>query len=107
MDGMMRLLNPGTIALIGASGKEGSIGAALLKNLLSSQGRTIFAVNKNRQSIGGLVCHASIADVPERVDLAVIATPAPTVPQIVEDCGKARVGENSRRRSPSSGSDTG
>ncbi|HEX7503942.1 MAG TPA: CoA-binding protein, partial [Syntrophales bacterium] len=70
MGDMMKMFNPGTIALIGASGKEGSIGAALLKNLLSSQGRTIFAVNKKRQSIQGLACHAGIADVPERVDLA-------------------------------------
>src|SRR5512137_1168357 len=92
MGDMMKMFNPATIALIGASGEEGSIGSSLLKNLRSSQGRTIFAVNKNRQAIGGLVCHASIADVPERVDLAVIATPAPTVPQIVEECGKAEVG---------------
>ncbi|HET6490532.1 MAG TPA: GNAT family N-acetyltransferase [Syntrophales bacterium] len=92
MGDMVKMFNPGTIALIGASGTEGSIGAALLKNLLASQGRTIFAVNRNRQSIHDVVCHASIADVPERVDLAVIATPAPTVPQIVEECGKAGVG---------------
>jgi acetyltransferase len=92
MGDLMKMFNPGTIALIGASGKEGSVGAALLKNLLSSHTRTIFAVNKNCQSIHGLPCHAGIADVPEKVDLAVIATPAPAVPQIVEECGKAGVG---------------
>ena len=92
MGDLIKMFNPGTIALIGASGKKGSVGAALLKNFLSSQGRTVFAVNKNCESIHGLPCHTRIADIPEKVDLAVIATPAPTVPQIVEECGKAEVG---------------
>jgi acetyltransferase len=92
MGGMMRLLNPGTIALIGASEKEGATGTTILKNLFLSQKRKIFPVNPNRKTVLGLPCYASIADVPERVDLAVIATPAVTVPQLVEECGKAGVG---------------
>ena len=91
MDGIMRLLNPGTIALIGASEKEGAPGATILKNLLLSQKRKIFPVNPNRKTVLGLPCYASIAEVPERVDLAVVATPAVTVPQLVEECGKAGV----------------
>lgn len=89
---LMRLLNPQTIALIGASEKEGSLGSALLRNLLVSEKRNIFPVNPVRKTILGLPGYASIAEVPERIDLAVVATPAATVPQIVEECGKAGVG---------------
>ena len=86
-----KIFNPGTIALIGAREKEGSLGAALLGNLLSSPKRKIFAVNSGREKVRGLACYRSIAEVPERVDLAVVATPAATVPGIIDECGKAGV----------------
>ncbi len=86
------IFNPASIALIGASEREGSIGAALLKNLLASRVRKIYAVNNNRRLAQALECYKSISDVPEKVDLAIIATPAAGVPQIVEECGKAGVG---------------
>lgn len=87
-----KMFNPRTVALIGASGREGSVGATLLNNLLSSRGLKVYAVNRSRETVQGLPCYPGIADVPERVDLAVIATPAATVPQVVEECGKAGIG---------------
>jgi acetyltransferase len=86
-----KMFNPKTVALIGASRREGSVGAVLLQNLLSSKGLKVYVVNRRWKTIQNLPCYAEIADVPEQVDLAVIATPAATVPLIVEECGKAGI----------------
>ena len=87
-----RMLNPKTVAAIGASEAEGSVGQALMKNLLLGKGkRSIFPVNPNRPTIMGLKCYSDITKIPGHVDLAVIATPAKTVPAIVEECAKAGV----------------
>jgi len=90
-DAQKRMLNPKTVALIGASEKEGSVGRSILENLLLGKGRKIFAVNPNRTTVLGNACYRNIASVPEHVDLAVVATPARTVPQVVEECGEAGV----------------
>jgi len=86
-----RILAPKTVALIGATEREGSIGRAIMENLLLSKDRKIFPVNPNRNEVLGVRCYPDIANIPEHVDLAIIATPAHTVPEIVEECGKAGV----------------
>jgi len=87
-----RMLNPKAVAAIGASEEEGSVGQSLMNNLLLGKDRRkIFPVNVKRSSVMGLKCYASIAEVPEHIDLAIIATPAKTVPALVEDCAKAGV----------------
>jgi acetyltransferase len=86
------LLNPKTVALIGATDREGSVGQALMKNLLLGSERTVYFVNPNRESALGEKCYDGVADIPERVDLALVATPAETVPRIAEGCGQAGVG---------------
>jgi acetyltransferase len=87
-----RMLNPRTVAAIGASEREGSVGASLMKNLLLGKDRRkIYPVNPTRESIMGLECYPSVAMIPEHVDLAVIATPANTVPALVEECVTAGV----------------
>ncbi len=92
MPNIDRMLNPRTVAAIGASEKEGSVGQSLMKNLLLGKDRRkIYPVNVKRDVVMGLKCYASIAEIPEPVDLAVIATPAKTVPALVEDCAKAGV----------------
>jgi len=91
MDNLRRMFDPGTIALIGASDKEGSPGKAILNNLLACRERKIFLVNPGRASIGDRSCYQNVAEIPEHIDLAVVATPAPTVPGVVEDCGRAGV----------------
>ncbi|MCS7095015.1 MAG: bifunctional acetate--CoA ligase family protein/GNAT family N-acetyltransferase [Thaumarchaeota archaeon] len=112
MGSLVKMFNPAVVALIGASDKAGSIGLTLLENLMTGKSRRrIYAVNPNREQVQGLKCHPSIRDVPENVDLAIIATPAHTVPSIVEECGEAgvegaaiisagfkEIGEEGRRR---------
>lgn len=83
-------LAPKTVALIGASERLGSVGRALFENLLSFPGRLV-PVNPLRSSILGTPAYASIGAVPRPVDLAVIATPAKTVPQIISECAHAGV----------------
>ncbi|WP_413160597.1 bifunctional acetate--CoA ligase family protein/GNAT family N-acetyltransferase [Capilliphycus salinus ALCB114379] len=83
---------PRSVAVIGASEKPHSVGRTLLWNLISSPfGGTVFPVNPKRSSILGIKAYPSLADVPEPVDLALIATPAATVPGVVQDCVKAGV----------------
>ncbi|MEM3119896.1 MAG: GNAT family N-acetyltransferase [Nitrososphaerota archaeon] len=92
MGSLERMFNPRAVALIGATDREGSVGLALLQNLFkSSLDRHIYSVNPNRESVLGIECYPSIGAVPEHIDLAVIATPAKTVPGIVEECGEAGV----------------
>jgi acetyltransferase len=82
---------PQAIAVIGASERVDSLGARILRNLIGAYNGKIFPVNSFRQTVQGLVSYPSIDRVPSKVDLAIIATPAHTVPQIVEECGKASV----------------
>lgn len=86
------IFRPKSIAIIGATEKNGSVGKALLENLTSAPFRgDLYAVNPKYKELGGLRCFKSIVDCPAPVSLAVIATPAPTIPQLIEDCGKAGV----------------
>src|SRR3989304_1458276 len=91
MADLKKIFSPKTIAVIGASESDGSVGKALTENLLLPNNRKIFPVNPNRKSILGIDSYARIADIPEQIDLAVIATPAQTVPGIIEECGKSGV----------------
>jgi acetyltransferase len=83
---------PRTVAVIGATETAGSVGRTILWNLISSPfGGTVFPVNPKRPSVLGIQAHKHISEVPEPVDLAVIVTPAATVPGIVHDCAQAGV----------------
>ncbi|MBI3869819.1 MAG: bifunctional acetate--CoA ligase family protein/GNAT family N-acetyltransferase [Verrucomicrobia bacterium] len=84
------LFAPRNVALIGASDKPGSVGKALLQNLQFLDGR-VFPVNPKHQVIDGLQAFPDVASVPERIDLAVIATPAATAPGVIRDCATAGV----------------
>jgi acetyltransferase len=85
------MFNPKTIALIGATDREGAVGRTILENLLRSKERKIFPVNPNMDKVLDVDTYPSIAVVPEHVDLAVVATPARSVPVVIEECGKAGV----------------
>jgi acetyltransferase len=88
---MRRMLDPKTIALIGATEAEGTIGKTITENLMASTGRMLFPVNPNHETVFGIPCLPTITAVPGPVDLAVIATPAATVPDLVLECAKAGV----------------
>lgn len=85
------MFDPKTIALIGATEKEGAVGRTILENLLRSTGRRIFPVNPHTSKILDVESYPTIVDVPGHVDLAVVATPARSVPEIVEECGRAGI----------------
>jgi acetyltransferase len=83
---------PKTVAVIGATEKTGSVGRTILWNLISSPfGGTVFPVNLKSKNVLGIKSYRSIAEVPEPVDLAVLVTPAPTVPALIGECGGAGV----------------
>ena len=78
---------PRSVAIIGATETPGSVGRTLLTNLLSNPfGGTVYPVNPKRPNVLGVRAYPSIAEVPDKVDLAVIVTPAPTVPGIIAQC---------------------
>ena len=83
---------PRHVALVGATEREGSVGRALMANLLGSPfGGAVYPVAPAREHVLGVRAYPTVADVPAPVDLAVIATPAPTVPAVVRDCFAAGV----------------
>ncbi len=86
------IFDPRTVALIGATDKMSSVGRTILWNLISSPfGGTIFPINPNRPNVLGIKTHPSVRDVPDQVDLAIIVTPAPTVPDLIGQCVEAGV----------------
>ena len=83
---------PKSVAVVGATEKAGSVGRTLLWNLISNPfGGTVFPVNPKRASVLGIQAYPNLAALPQQVDLAVIATPAPTVPGIIAECVEADV----------------
>ena len=90
--GLDALLSPKSIALIGATDREGSVGLALAKNLDSFPG-TLFFINANKPSVCGRRAYPNLASIEEsaQVDLAVIATPAARVPATLRECAQAGV----------------
>ena len=86
------LFNPRTVAVIGATEKAGAVGRSVLRNLLEQpSGATIFPINPNRNNVLGIRCYPDVAAVGELIDLAVVVTPAATVPQILQECADAGV----------------
>ena len=83
------LFTPRSVALFGASDRQDSVGGIVLRNLLSSgyEGQ-VYPVNPKRDTVQGRQAYASLGDLPAAADLAVVATPAATVPDIVESCGE-------------------
>src|SRR5664279_4884658 len=90
--GLDVIFSPKNVAVIGATERQDSVGRTILWNLISNPfGGTVFPVNPTRSSILGIRAYPNIAAVPEPVDLAVIVTPAPTVPGVIQECIDAGV----------------
>jgi len=84
--------NPHRVAVSGASRTNGTVSHTILHNLIAAGfAGTIYPVNPKHESVQGIESYSDIASVPHQVDLAVIATPAPTVPDLVRQCGEAGV----------------
>src|SRR5579859_7917376 len=86
------IFEPKSIAVIGATEKAGSVGRTLLWNLISHPfGGTVFPINPTRASTLGIKAYPNLAALPQQVDLAVIVTPAQTVPGLINECIQAGV----------------
>ncbi|MBF6217670.1 GNAT family N-acetyltransferase [Nocardia abscessus] len=81
------LLAPRSVAVIGATPATGRVGGALLANLLSGlfQG-PVFPVNPNRKSVRGVRAYATVREIPDEVDLAVVAVPPAAIGSVLDDC---------------------
>ena len=87
-----RLLNPQSIAVVGASREPGRLGHEVFRNLLDGGfNGPVYPVNRDATSVGSVAAWPSLADVPDDVDLAVVATPAAEVPEVVDQCVAKRV----------------
>jgi acetyltransferase len=83
---------PKSVAVIGASETPGSVGQTLLRNLIQTPfGGTVFPVNPKRNSVMGIKAYPNLAAISDAIDLAIIATPAATVPSLVHECGAVGV----------------
>ncbi len=76
-----------SIAVIGAARESGKIGNTILKQLMGRDFK-LYPINPNADEILGLTCYASVLQIPTKIELAIIATPGPTVPAILDQCGK-------------------
>ncbi|MDR3377487.1 MAG: bifunctional acetate--CoA ligase family protein/GNAT family N-acetyltransferase [Verrucomicrobiae bacterium] len=82
------IFSPESVALIGATDKENSVGRTILENLTKGGfAGPVYPINPKRDSVLGIKAYPSITAVPTVPDLAVIVTPPATVPAIVKECG--------------------
>ena len=85
-----KIFEPHRVAVIGASDTPTSVGYTVLRNLVGSGFRgVVYPVNAKREAVQGIQAYKDIPSLPHAPDLAVICTPAPTVPAIVRQCGEA------------------
>ena len=90
---VVRLLEPRSVAVVGAGRDPGGIGHRTLRNLLRGPFRgPVYPVHPEVHSVAGVRAHRSVTDIPDDVDLAVVCVPAPEVVGVIEDCGRAGVG---------------
>ncbi len=93
MNPLKRIFEPRTVAVIGASNNEGSVGYALIRNMIGSGFKgTVYPINYKNKSIYGVRSYSKLSDTRDDIDLAIIATPSVTVPDLVKECGEYGVG---------------
>ena len=84
-------LSPKSIAVIGASDKEGSVGRAITSNIMKGYKGTVFPISPTRDKVFGKKAYKSVLNVPKSIDLAVIVTKNQIVPAVLEECGKKKI----------------
>jgi acyl-CoA synthetase (NDP forming)/GNAT superfamily N-acetyltransferase len=107
-----RFFNPRSVAIIGASRRQETVGQLIVRNLVTGDftGR-VYVVNPNTSAVSGMPAYKSVAEIPDEVDVAIVAVPAEAVQEVVLDCaakgvhglvvissGFAETGEEGRRR---------
>lgn len=92
MNELIGFFHPKSVAVIGASREAKKIGYVILQNfVLGHFHGNIYPINPNAEEILHLKCHPSVLSVRDRIDLAVIAIPAPLVPTALEECGRKKI----------------
>ena len=86
---MTNFFSPASVAVIGATDRDGSVGRTVVANLLAAYEGKIYGINPTRSEILGVPCYPSIDKVPEKTDLAIVVTPAAIVPGIIGECVRA------------------
>ena len=90
--GLESIFLPRSVAVIGATDREGTVGRSIVSNLLESKFPVkVYAVNPSHSEVLGIKTYKQIGDIPGGVDLAVVVTPAHTVPQVIGECVDADV----------------
>ncbi|MFP2962194.1 CoA-binding protein [Myxococcus sp. 1LA] len=83
------LFAPRSVAVVGATERPGSVGRTVLWNLISNPfGGTVYPINPKRPNVLGIKAWPSLSALPERVDLAVVVTPAQAVPGVIQECAE-------------------
>ena len=89
---LSNVLEPDSIAVIGASSNREKWGYRILDNIISGgYSGEVYPVNPNEDEVLGMRCYPSVLDLPHRVDLGIIAVPAGSVPTVLEECGRIGV----------------
>ena len=89
--GLSSIFKPKSIAIIGASSNENKWGGRIFKNILSGYKGAVYPVNPKEKEVQGVTSYPSVLDIPDEVELAVIAIPAQLVLPVAEECGKKGV----------------
>jgi acetyltransferase len=88
MNNIDSIFYPKSIAIIGASRQQGSVGHSLLANIIDSRFQgVVYPVNPKAEAILGIKCYPRVLDIPDDVDLAVVIVPAAYVPKVLEESG--------------------
>ncbi len=91
VENLSHFFNPRVVAVIGASDREDSLGGKVFRNLAGQYQGSVFPVNPFRRTVNGVAAFPTVEKLPSKPDLAIVATPAHTIPQIVEECGKTAI----------------
>src|SRR3954471_22862378 len=90
IDSKRIFLAPRSIAVIGASEKPG-VGKAIFSNIINGYKGKIYPITPSNPTVFGLNAYKNVLDVPENIDLAVIATPNRIMPAVIEEVGKKKI----------------
>jgi len=84
-------LSPKSIAIIGASDKQGSVGRAITSNIMNGYKGIVYPISPTRETVFDQKAYKSVLDVPDPIDLAVVITKNTIVPVVLEECGKKKI----------------
>jgi len=89
---LQHLLWPASVAVVGASRRRGTVGREILHNIVTGGfSGQVYPINPHAAALDGLRCLASVDDLPQNIDMAVIAVPPAVVPEVAAQCGQRGV----------------